>query len=167
MFIRRQNIVHYRSLLESGSLDEAERRPIARLLSGGRKSRLRVKRRAMRSLVKKAGTLCDDVQTPNPTSPRIRAIGRLQRTFALPQRRSLAAAAGPGCRSAFHVGAMRLNQRVANLAVVLYQCIQPIQPTGVARLGALALQCCHSRCVQLTIGDVALSPELYPRGHES
>jgi hypothetical protein len=100
------------------------------------------------------------------TSPRIDAIGRLPRNIALPQGSLLAAAAGPGCLSAFRVGAMRLNQRVAKLAVASYQCIQPIQPTGVARLGALPLQCRHSHCVQLAIGDVALSPELYSRGHE-
>ncbi|MGZ3295637.1 MAG: hypothetical protein ACXU9D_20485, partial [Xanthobacteraceae bacterium] len=32
-FIRRQNIEHYRSLLESGSLDQAQRRSIEKLLS--------------------------------------------------------------------------------------------------------------------------------------
>ena len=69
--------------------------------------------------------------------------------------------------SAFRVGAMRINQRVAKFAVVPYQYIQPVIITGVAGLGALALQCRHGHRVQLAIGNVALAPELYPRGHES
>jgi len=40
---------------------------------------------------------------------RIDAIHRLTRNFAPSQRRSSAAAVGPGRLCAFHVGAMRLN----------------------------------------------------------
>src|SRR5262249_19833128 len=58
-----------------------------------------------------------------------------------------------------------VNQRIAKLAVVPYQYIQPAR--GVAGLGALALQCRHGLRVQLAIGDVALAPEPYRLGHES
>lgn len=74
---------------------------------------------------------------------------------------------GAGVPQRFHIGAMRINQCVANPAVAPYQYIQPAAATGVTSLGALALQRRHRHRVQFAIGDVALTPELYPRGHES
>jgi hypothetical protein len=58
---------------------------------------------------------------------------------------ALDAVVGHGCLSALCVGAMRINQRVAKLAVVPYQYVE--LATGIAGLAALALQCRHGHRV--------------------